>query len=70
MQQTGTVLDFTTFSKQRVSSEKVCALMDFKLIYIHIHSAILFVFKSAPWLFKYTANMRQIFTWRIVRDEY
>jgi len=70
MQQNGTVLDFTTFSKQRVSSEKGCALMDFKLIYIHIYSVILFVFKSAPWLFKYTPNMRQNFTWRIVRDEY
>jgi len=35
--------------------------MDFKLIYIHIYSVILFVFKCAPLLYKYTPSMRQMF---------
>jgi len=51
-------------------AEKECAFMDFKFIYIILYSVILFAFKSAPWLFEHTASMSQIFTWRIVRDEY
>jgi len=40
------------------------------LIYVHIYSVILLLFKSAPLNFKYTPSMRQNFTMRIVRDEY
>jgi hypothetical protein len=55
--------------KNYVDRESVC-FMDINFIYIHLFSMILFVFRSAPCLFKCTQSMGQIFAWFISRNKY